>query len=67
MWRRPTVTLFVFALLLAGSAQAQYFGQNKVRYETLDWQVLKTEHFDIHYYTGRRETVEEFGRMAERW
>lgn len=67
MGRRPTITLFVSMLLLAGSAQAQYFGQNKVRYETLDWRVLKTERFDIHYYTDRRETVEEFGRMAERW
>ncbi|MCW5982881.1 MAG: PD40 domain-containing protein [Bryobacteraceae bacterium] len=49
------------------SAVAQYFGQNKVRYETLNWEVLKTQHFDIYYYQKERKAVEDFGRMAERW
>ncbi|MGH9628038.1 MAG: peptidase S9, partial [Bryobacteraceae bacterium] len=46
---------------------AQYFGKNKVRYETFDWKVLKTEHFDIYYYEREREAAVEAGRMAERW
>jgi len=49
------------------TASAQYFGRNKVQYETFDFQVLKTEHFDIHYYPEAREAVEQAGRMAERW
>jgi hypothetical protein len=55
------------ALLGAGPATPQYFGQNKVRYEALPWRVLKTEHFEIHYYSRQTQAVEQFGRMAERW
>jgi len=51
----------------AGRAEAQYFGRNKVQYERFDFQVLKTEHFDIHYYPEARDAVEQTARMAERW
>src|SRR5262249_27616190 len=51
-----------------GSATAQeYFGRNKVRYKKLDFQVLKTEHFDIYFYPEEREGVDIAARMAERW
>ncbi len=53
--------------ILAPVLHAQYFGQNKVRYHTLDWKVLKTEHFDVYYYDQERGAVDELGRMAERW
>jgi hypothetical protein len=66
MRRRLAVALFL-ALSLVPCAGAQYFGQNKVRYETLDFQVLKTEHFDIHYYDEEAAVVPDVGRMAERW
>lgn len=65
---RPRVARAVLLALIAPAVLlAQYFGQNVVRYRTLDFQVLKTAHFDIHYYDEERETVDEFGRMAERW
>jgi hypothetical protein len=51
----------------AGFAYGQYFGQNKVRYETFDFQVLQTEHFDIYYYEEERAATEMVARMAERW
>jgi hypothetical protein len=47
-------------------AEAQYFGRNKVHYDRLDFRVLQTEHFDIHYYV-KQQTAHEAGRMAERW
>jgi hypothetical protein len=55
------------ACLTVASAQAQYFGQNKVRYRTLDFKVLKTDHFDIYYYEEASEAAVQVGRMAERW
>ncbi|HKQ58237.1 MAG TPA: BamA/TamA family outer membrane protein [Candidatus Eisenbacteria bacterium] len=55
------------ALCLGAPAHAQYFGQNKVRYESPQFRVLKTEHFDIYYSDDEREIVEEAGAMAERW
>ncbi|MGH7663478.1 MAG: BamA/TamA family outer membrane protein [Gemmatimonadaceae bacterium] len=58
------------ALLLAPAPpalEAQYFGRNKVQYEDFDWQVLETEHFDIHFYASERVATEDAARMAERW
>jgi WD40-like Beta Propeller Repeat len=46
---------------------AQYFGRNKVQYKKLDFEVLKTDHFDIYFYPREREGVEIAARMAERW
>jgi hypothetical protein len=56
--------LFFF---IAGTAQAQYFGKNKVQWEHFDFKVLKTEHFDIYYYDREADVVQDVGRMAERW
>ena len=55
------------ALCLPGSAQAQYFGRNKVQFKKFDFQILHTTHFDIYYYPEEREGVELAARMAERW
>ena len=37
-------------LAVPATAEAQYFGRNKVQYDTFDFRILKTEHFDIYYY-----------------
>jgi len=52
---------------LPGAVRAQYFGQNKVQYRSLDFSVLETEHFDLYYYPSERELAVRVGRMAERW
>jgi len=58
----------LIALALSGKqATAQYFGQSKVQYRTFDFQVLKTEHFDLHYYPEEEAAARDAGRMAERW
>jgi hypothetical protein len=57
----------VAALPLAGSAQAQYFGHNKVQYQSFDFKVLRTAHFDLYYYPEERQAAELAARMAERW
>ncbi len=62
------------ALLLAlsvtaipASVSGQYFGRNKVQYETFDFRILKTPHFDIHFYPEEGDAVEDAARMSERW
>ncbi len=55
-----------FLPLLPGSADAQFFGQNKVQYKRFRWSVLRTEHFDIHYYQGTEAAVNDAALMAER-
>ena len=37
----------IAASLFCSSAQAQYFGQNKIRYKSFDFKILKTDHSDI--------------------
>jgi hypothetical protein len=51
----------------ARSAEAQYFGRNKVHYDRLDFRVLQTEHFDLHYYAEEEQATRHAARMAERW
>ena len=53
----PAVAALAFAAVLgtAGSARAQYFGRNDVRWEHLKFSVLKTEHFDLYYYPEGKE------------
>ncbi|HEX9942316.1 MAG TPA: BamA/TamA family outer membrane protein [Thermoanaerobaculia bacterium] len=68
--RRVALPLAVALAALAclpGAASAQYFGRNKVQYERFHWQILKTEHFDIHFYPEEEKAVREAARMAERW
>jgi len=70
-WRRsvaPVLVCLALAAFLAPPASAQdYFGQNKVRYQPFDFKVLRTEHFDVYYYSETKEVVPEAARMAERW
>lgn len=53
--------------MTAAPAGAQYFGGNKVQYRTFDFQVLKTEHFDIYFYPEEKQAAQMSGRLAERW
>ncbi len=63
---RTLPALLLAAALAAAPANAQYFGQNKVQYKNFQWKVLKTEHFDVHYYSGEEEAVQDAAVMAER-
>jgi hypothetical protein len=68
--RRPAWRIAGVWLLLAAMpalAQAQYFGRNKVQYRSFDFEVLKTEHFDLYFYPEEAEASAIVARMAERW
>ncbi|HET9482030.1 MAG TPA: hypothetical protein VFP98_09770, partial [Candidatus Polarisedimenticolia bacterium] len=54
------------ALLLSAPAAHAQFGKNKVQYREFDFRVLRTEHFDIHYYPEAEDAVLDAARMAER-
>jgi hypothetical protein len=68
VYRWLTASMTAAALFgAAAPASAQYFGQNKVQYKTFDFQVLKTEHFDIYFYPSERAGIDASARLAERW
>jgi Tol biopolymer transport system component len=63
------VGLLALIIALCGvvPADAQYFGRNNPQFRTFDFQVLRTEHFDIYYYPEAEEGIRDAARMAERW
>ncbi len=64
------LALFFFtaiALLTSYNANAQYFGQNKVRYKNLDFQVFRTPHFEIYYYIKNDSLIKRFAQETELW
>jgi Tol biopolymer transport system component len=65
--RRALAVTTTLILLSAAPVSAQYFGQNKVQFKKLNFEVLKTEHFDIYFYPQEREGIDIAARMAERW
>lgn len=66
--RSHALLLAVVAVLaLALPASAQYFGKNKVKWDRFEFEVLRTQHFDIHYYPEQKQAAEDVARMAERW
>ena len=66
-FHRALLVALVALLCLPSAAAAQYFGRNKVQYRTFDFQILKTEHFDLYYYPEEAEAAQVVARMAERW
>src|SRR5687768_9941974 len=67
---RVWTTVLISGLMLGAApslGSAQYFGRNKVQYKKFDFQVLKTDHFDIYFYPSEREGIDIAARMAERW
>jgi hypothetical protein len=65
MVRRCGAALLLLVATPALSS-AQYFGQNKVQYTSFDWQIIQTEHFDVHFYPQERVAAMDAARMAER-
>lgn len=58
--------------LLAGALapptlEAQYFGRNQVQWQVFDWQVARTDHFNVHFYPEQERAAMDGGRMVERW
>lgn len=59
------LVLLAASLLAAAPALAQY-GKNKVQGRALQWQVLVTPHFDIHFHDGADELAVRASIIAER-
>jgi hypothetical protein len=64
--RSLSAILLALSAFMPAVAQAQYFGRNKVQYRSFDFQVIKTEHFDVYYYPRERAAALDAARMVER-
>lgn len=63
---RSAALLVALVVTLSGvlPAQAQ-FGRNKIQYKDLDWQILTTPHFEIHFYQGSENFAARAGLVLE--
>jgi Tol biopolymer transport system component len=59
--------LFTGSSLLYVNAYAQYFGRNKVNYETFAFEKLHAGHFEVYYYPEEEAAARDAGLMLERW
>ncbi|MBN2384115.1 PD40 domain-containing protein [bacterium] len=51
-------------LIIIGPGWAQT-SKNKISYVDLDWRLYDTEHFNIYYYRGAENLLEEYSKVAE--
>jgi hypothetical protein len=61
------LAVIVCSCFIGNTAQAQYFGQNKVRYKNLKFKVYKTPHFEIYYYMKNDSLLKRFAQESELW
>lgn len=54
-------------LFFGGQLFAQYFGKNKVYYETFDFKVFQTPNFDIYNYLDNEDAPVTYGNWSEHW
>jgi Tol biopolymer transport system component len=64
---RIVITVVTLAVLSAIPAGAQSFGRNKVHYDALEFRVLETPHFNVHYYPAEHDAAVQAAKLAERW
>jgi hypothetical protein len=55
------------AFFVPARSDAQYFGRNKVPYERFKFEVLRTPHWDVHFYREEATAARDAARMLERW
>jgi len=63
------ISFLSIALLLPAffihSAQASYFGRNKIQYKDLKWEILNTPHFEIYFYQGEESFAARTALLLE--
>ncbi len=71
--REKNILRLLSAAAIAGASLSSaplgaqgYYGQNQVQYQKFDWRIMRTEHFDVHYYPSEAEGAKIVARMAER-
>ena len=62
-----TLTGLLFWAVSMQPLHAQYFGQNKPKYEQHDFKVLQTPCFEIYEYLDNPELLQELANQAEHW
>ncbi|MBN1153786.1 PD40 domain-containing protein [candidate division KSB1 bacterium] len=62
---RVLILLIVFVSSMTMDLFGQYFGRNKVQYESKEWEYIQSKHFDLYYYEGGQKLAEFAAVVAE--
>ncbi|MBN2541975.1 PD40 domain-containing protein [bacterium] len=62
---RYIIVLFVILVAFSLPNAQYYFGKNKIQYTDYQWEVLKTEHFNIYFYSEEHELAKIAAQLAE--
>lgn len=64
---KQTIVAMLLLLLVPYIASAQYFGQNKMRYKKLDFNVKETPHFEMYSYLKNDSMMTWLAKESEVW
>ena len=64
---RSAFIIFLGLILSVSDGYGQYFGKNKPRYRSFDFEVKRTDHYDLYYYSKNRDMINRFGQWSEMW
>jgi hypothetical protein len=67
-WFAALAALAVFGLPVPAAAQTPfvpYFGKNNIHYDTFEWHIYTTDHFEIYYYPEIERHLERIAGYAE--
>ncbi len=67
MKRIVKLTSLIVLFFFFQNSNAQYFGQNKVKYKKFDFKVVKSKTFDLYHYLHKDSMVIALVKDAEKW
>ena len=53
------------AIAAAQTPYVPYFGKNNIHYDTFNWEIYTTDHFEIYYYPEMKQHLERVAGYAE--
>src|SRR5690606_32906264 len=67
MGLRQLIIAIILMMIVPVTASAQYFGQNKMRYKKLKFDVRETPHFEMYSYLKNDSMLTWLAKEAEVW
>ena len=65
LWSLAAITAGQAMPAVAQTQMVPYFGKNNIHYDTFDWHIYTTDHFEIYYYPELAQHLERIAGYAE--
>ncbi len=68
--KKYKISLLAFVLVCTLTPimlSAQYFGQNKPRYSSFDFEIRQSDNFDVYHYLNNEDVVDDIALKSEQW